>query len=95
MDESGLALIEGKLPNQTIHYESYKIIKKYLESKYNFTKCQLFLALLKSRILTVVRRILGIKTIKILETRHNIVGNLQDYFQKKSECSRSKDCNAT
>jgi hypothetical protein len=33
VDESGLASLEGKLPNHTIHYHSYKIIKEYFEPK--------------------------------------------------------------
>jgi len=40
VDESGIASLEGKLPNYTIHYHSYKIIKEYFEPKYNVTKCQ-------------------------------------------------------
>jgi hypothetical protein len=54
----------------------------------------IFLALLKSRSLTIVRRILGIKTIKSLEKSHDIVRNLVDDFQKFGKKSRSKDRNA-
>jgi hypothetical protein len=94
VDESGLASLEGKLPNHTIHYHSYKIIKEYFEPKSDAAKCQLFLALLKSRSLTVVRRILGIKTVKSLETSHHIVRNLVDVFQRIGKKSHSKDHNA-
>jgi hypothetical protein len=80
MDESGLASLEGKLPNHIVLYHSYKIIKKYFETKYNATKCQIFFSLLKSRSLTVVKRILGIKIVKSLETNHHIVRNLVDVF---------------
>jgi hypothetical protein len=66
VNESGLASLEGKLPNCTIRYHSYKFIKEYFEPKFDVAKCQLFLALLKSRSLTVVRRILGIKIVKSL-----------------------------
>ena len=31
VDEICLASLEGKLPNRTIRYNSYKIIKKYFE----------------------------------------------------------------
>jgi hypothetical protein len=55
VNESGLASLEGKLPNYTIHYHSYKIIQEYFEPKSDAAKCQLFLSLLKSRSLTVVR----------------------------------------
>jgi hypothetical protein len=64
VDESGLASLEGKLPNRTIHYHSYKVIKEYFEPKFDVAKCQLLFYLLKSRILIVVRRILGIKIVK-------------------------------
>jgi hypothetical protein len=78
VDESGLASLEGKLPNHTIHYHSYKIIKGYFEPKSNAAKCKLFLALLKSKSLIVIRIILEIKTTKSLETSHDIVRNLVD-----------------
>ena len=95
MDESGLTSLEGKLPNYTIHYHSYKIIKEYFEANFDAAKCQLFLALSKSRSLIVVRRILGIKTVKSLETSHHIVRNLVDDFQRIGKKSRSKDYNAS
>jgi hypothetical protein len=94
VDESGLASLEGKLPNHTIHYHSYKIIQEYFEPKSDAAKCQLFLSLLKSRSLTVVRRILGIKTVKSVETSHHIVRNLVDDFQRIGKKSHSKDHNA-
>jgi hypothetical protein len=50
--------------------------------------------LLKSRSLTVVRRILGIKIVKSLETSHHIVRNLVDDFQRIGKKSHSKDRNA-
>ena len=81
VDESGLASLEGKLPNRTIHYHSYKINQEYFEPKSNAAKCKLFLSLLKSRSLTVVRGILGIKIVQSVETNHHIVRNLVYYFQ--------------
>jgi hypothetical protein len=54
-----------------------------------------FLSLLKYRSLTVVGRILGIKTVKSLQTSHNIVKNLIDVFQSIGKKSRSKDHNET
>jgi hypothetical protein len=95
VDESGLASLEGMLPNHTICYHSYKIIKEYFERKSDATKCQLFLSLLKSRILIAFRRILGLKKIKSLETSHHIVRNLVDFFQRICKKSHSKDHNAT
>jgi len=93
VDESGITSLEDNLFNMTIHYHSYKVIKEYFEPKYDDAKCQLFLALLKSRSLIVVRRIFGIKTVKILETSYHIVRNLVDVFQKIGNKSHSKDRN--
>jgi hypothetical protein len=95
VDEIGLASLEGKLPNRIIHYHSYKTIKEDFEPKYDVAKCQLFLALSKSRSLIVVRRILGIKTVKSLETSHHIVRNLVDDFQRIGKKSHFKDHNAS
>jgi hypothetical protein len=94
VDESGIASIEGKLHNETICYHSYTIIKEYFEPKSDVVKCQLFFSLLKSRTLTIVRRILGIKTVKSLETSDRIIRNLVDDFQKFGNKSCSKDNNA-
>ena len=58
-------------------------------------KCQLLLSLLKSRCLAVVRKILGIKTVRGSETSNHIVRNLVDAFQKIGRKTHSKDCNAT
>jgi hypothetical protein len=95
VDESGLASLEGKLPNQTICYQSYKIIKEYFEPKSDAAKCQLFLSLLKSRSLIVVRRILGIKIVKSSETSNHIVRILVDVFHKIGKKTHSQDHNAT
>jgi hypothetical protein len=64
VDESVLALLEGKLPNLTILYHSYKVIKENFEPKSDAIKCQIFLNLLNYRSLTVVKRILGNKIVK-------------------------------
>ena len=53
----------------------------------------IFLALLKSRSLIVVRIISSIKIVKILETSHHIVRNLIDCFQRNGNKYRSIDCN--
>ena len=82
MDESGLASLEGNLLDQTIHYQTFKIIKQNFKSKLDAGKCQLLLSLLKSRCLAVVRKILGIKTVRGSETSNHIVRSLVDVFQK-------------
>ena len=95
VDKSGLASLEGKLPNRTIRYQTFKIIKQYFESKSDAGKCQLLLSLLKSRCLVIVRKILGIKIVKGSETSNYIVRNLVDAFQKIGRKTHSKDHNAT
>ena len=56
VDECALESLEGKLPDWTIHYQTFKIIKKYFESKSDAGTCQLLLSLLKSRCLAIVRK---------------------------------------
>ena len=82
VDKCALESLEGKLLDQTIRYQTFKIIKQYFESESYAGKCQLLLSLLKSRCLVVVREILGIKTVKGSETSNHIVRNLVDAFQK-------------
>ena len=82
VDGSGLASLEHRLHDWTIHYQTFKIIKQYFESKFDAVKCQLFFSLLKSRCLTIVRRILGIKIVKGLESSNHIVRNLVDPLKK-------------
>ena len=94
VDECALESLEGKLPNQTIHYQTFKIIKQYFELKSDAGKCQLLLSLLKSRCLAVVRKILGIKTVRGSETSNHIIRNFVDSFQKIGQKTRSKDRNA-
>jgi hypothetical protein len=74
---------------------TYKIIQVYFEPKFDAAKCQLFLSLLKSRSLTVVRRILEIKIVKSVETSHHVVRNLVYYFQRIGDKSHSKERNAS
>jgi hypothetical protein len=95
VDESGLASLEGNLPNCTIRYHSYKIIKEYFEPKSDVAKCQLFLSLLKYISFTIVMIILGIKIVKSVETSHHFVRNLVDVFQRIGKKCRSKYCNTT
>ena len=41
VDECALESLEGKLPDWTIRYQTFKIIKQYFESKSDAGKCQL------------------------------------------------------
>ena len=82
VDECALESLEGKLPDRTIGYPTFKVIKQYFELKFDAGKCQLLLSLLKSRCLAIVRKNLGIKTVRGLETSNHIVRNLVDAFQK-------------
>ena len=95
VDECSLESLEGKLPDQTIRYQTFKIIKQYFESKYDAGKHQLLLSSLKSRCLAIVRKILGIKTIIGSKTSNHIVRNLVDAFQKIGCKTHSKDRNAS
>jgi hypothetical protein len=95
VDECSLASVKGKLPDRTIGYQTFKIIKKYFELKFDAGKCQLLLSLLKSRCLAIVRKIVGIKIVIDLETSNHIVRNLLDAFQNNGWKTRSKDRNAT
>ena len=47
VDESGIASLEGKLPNRTIRYHSYKIIKEYFEPKYDAAKMSIIFRFVK------------------------------------------------
>jgi len=94
VDENRITSLEGKLPSHTIFYSSYKHLKEDLEPKSIVAICQLFLSFLKSRSLTIVRIILGIKIVKGLEKFHHIVRNHVDYFKIIGNKSHSKYRNA-
>ena len=82
--------LEGKFPKCTIDWKCSKLMMEYFESKGYASKCQLLLCLLKSNCLVVVRRILGIKMIRILEANNHIVRNLQYAFNVIGKTSRTK-----
>ena len=65
-------------------------MKEYFESKGDAGKCQLLLCFLKSNCLVVVRRILGIKMVKISEANNHIVRNIQSTFNAIGKMSRTK-----
>lgn len=73
VDESTLFSMEGKITQCKINHHCSQLIKQFFEPNSNAGRCQLFLCLLKSRSLAVVRRKLGIKTLKSMESSIGIV----------------------
>ena len=68
VDESELTSMEGKVAKCTILRHCSQIMKQYFDNKSEVGKCQLFLALLKSRNMATVGRNLGITTMKNIES---------------------------
>ena len=93
MDESGLTSMEGKVAKCTILRHSSQIMKQYFDNKSEASKCQLFLALLKSRNMATVRRNLGIRTMKNIESSNHIVKSLATTFTSIGKKTHSQDCN--
>jgi len=93
VDESRLTSMEGKVPKRTILRHSSQIMKQYFDNKSEAGKCQLFLALLKSRNMATVRRNLRITTMKSIESSNHIVKSLAAAFTSIGKKTRSKDCN--
>ena len=65
-------------------------MKEYFESKGDAGKFQLLLCLLNSNCLVAVRRILGIKMVRISEANNHIVRNLQSTFNVIGKMYRTK-----
>ena len=80
VDESKLTSMEGKVAKCTILHHCYQIMKQYFDNKSKAGKCQLFLALLKYRNMATVRRILGIITLKNIESSNHIIKYLVAAF---------------
>ena len=72
--------MEGKVAKCTILRYCSQIMKQYFDNKSEGGKCQLFLALLKSRNMATVRRNLGIRTMKNIESSNHIVKSLAAAF---------------
>ena len=94
VDEGLLNSIEGTLSKRSIAYQTQQILNKYFEEKCDGDKCRLFLSLLKSRSMNIVRKSLGIKMIKPSGPSSHIVKSLVDAFGKIGKNTRSKDRNA-
>ena len=80
MDESELDSMEGKVAKCTILRYCPQIMKEYFDNKSEASKCRFFLALLKSRNMASVRRILGIRTMNNIESSNHIVKYLVAAF---------------
>ena len=76
MDERELTSMEGKVAKCTILHHCSQIMKQYFDNKSKDGKCQLFLALLKSRNMATVRRNLGITKMKNMESSNQLLNLL-------------------
>ena len=56
IDESLIGLLEGTLSKRSIAYQCQQILVNYFDSKCDGDKCRLFISLLQSRSMTVVRK---------------------------------------
>ena len=94
IDESLIGSLEGMLFKCSIAYQSQQTLVNYFYSKCDGVKCVLFISLLKSSSMTVVRKNLRIKMINSYEPSSYVVKSLVDAFSNIGKKSRSKDCNA-
>ena len=93
IDESLIGSLECTLCKRNIAYQSQQILVNYFDSKCDGDKCRLFIFLLKSRSMTVVRRNLRTKMINSSEPSSHIVRSLVDSFSTIGNKSCSKDRN--
>ena len=73
IDESLIGSLEGTLSKRNIAYQAQHILVNYFDSKCDGDKCRLFLSLLKSRCMIVVKRNLRINRINSYEPSCHIV----------------------
>ena len=66
IDESLIGSLEGMLSKCSIAYQNQEILVNYFDSKCDGYKCILFLSLLKSRCMTVIRTNLRIRWYTVL-----------------------------
>ena len=83
------------MSKHSIPYESQDILVNYFDSKCDGDKCRLFISLLKSRSMIVVRKKLRIKMINSSELSSHVVKSLVDAFSTIGKKYHSKDRNAT
>ena len=87
--ESVIGSLEGTLSKHSIAYQSQKILVNYFDSKCDGDKCRLFISLLKSRSMTVVRKTLRINMINSFEPSSYVVRSLVDAISNIGNKSRS------
>ena len=95
VDESELTSMEGKVSKRTILHHCSQIMKQYFDNESESGKCQLFLAFLKSRNMETIRRNLGIRTMKNIESSNHIVKSLAAAFTSIGKKTCSQDCNVS
>ena len=93
IDESLIGSLEGTLSKRSIAYQAQHILVNYFDSKCDGDKCRLFILLLKSRSMNVVRKNLRIKMINRSEPSSHVVRSLVDAFSTIGNKYCSKDRN--
>ena len=80
---------------RSIAYQSQQILANYFDSKCDGDKFKLFISLLKSRSMTIVRKNIRINMINSSESSSHVVRSLVDAFSTIGKKSCSKDRNAS
>ena len=73
IDESAIGSLEGTLSKRSIAYQAQRILVNYFDFKCEGDKCRLFISLLKSRSMTIVRKNLRIKMINSSKPSFHVV----------------------
>ena len=68
-------------------------MKPYFDKKYEISRCQLFLSLIKSRSMEIIIRKLGIRTLNNIESSNHIVKSLVATFTSIGKKTCSQYCN--
>ena len=81
------------MSKRSIAYQYQQILVNYFDSRCDGDKCRLFISLLKSRSMAVVRRNLRIQIINSFEPSYHVVKILVYTFSTIGNKSPSKDHN--
>ena len=87
-----LVRLKVRCLNAVLHINLNKYLST-IHSKCDGDKCRLFISLLKSRSMTIVRKNLRIKMINNIEPSSHVVRSLVDAFSTIGKKSHSKDRN--